>query len=338
MKWPLFWEHELVCWGSLFMMGRNNDEDCNNIKTSSILTDENVPILLLNSLLSTMNLQPHVVCHALGSFSPFKVVAKAEIWWNKIVSHHNKIKFKGRIILLVGTMTVFAWSSIFVTSISFLSLFPIQTMFPAAHHGQELSNGYVNLVRGARYHEKSNPGLKTWSVNIPLETMGFILLRHFWYAYLIVKKLTLTSLGPRISMGIKVFHPKFFHGDSINIQIKCVMIWRNICVDSLTSLLAVGSLRISDCNGISNACAISCLLLHVTDNLKWLFQQKILLLQKWHQLLETGEQCGNSSMWQVPRIMLLLYNVTSKGALFKCLGLVEVYISEKNTRNIQFVF
>lgn len=74
---PFSWEHECVE-DPLFVMGRNNDEDCNNIKASFILTDENVPPLLLNSMLSTMKLQPHVVCHALGSFSPFKAVAKTE--------------------------------------------------------------------------------------------------------------------------------------------------------------------------------------------------------------------------------------------------------------------
>lgn len=59
-------------------MGRNNNEDCNNIKTNFILTGENVPMLLLNPLLSTMKLQPHVICHALGSLFPFKVVTKTE--------------------------------------------------------------------------------------------------------------------------------------------------------------------------------------------------------------------------------------------------------------------
>lgn len=40
---PFSCEHEYVE-DPLFVMSRNNDEDCNNIKASSILTGENVPL------------------------------------------------------------------------------------------------------------------------------------------------------------------------------------------------------------------------------------------------------------------------------------------------------
>lgn len=58
----------------LFMMSRNNDEDCNNIETSTILTGENVPTLLLN----VVHYEVTATCNALGSFSPFKDLGKTE--------------------------------------------------------------------------------------------------------------------------------------------------------------------------------------------------------------------------------------------------------------------
>lgn len=165
--------------------------------------------------------------------------------------------------MVVDTTTAHAWSSIFIESISFVSLFPIQAMFPAAHHCQELSHCYVNLVRETRYHEKSNPSMKSWSVKIPLETMGFILLSKLFLICLSHSKknpLTLTSLGPRLCMGIKLFSPQVFPwGFNKYTNNKC-HVWRSAPVGWQTSLLAVGSLHISDCNGISNAisCNIMC--------------------------------------------------------------------------------
>lgn len=101
-------------------------------------------------------------------------------------------------------------------------------MFPAAHDGQELSHCYVNLARETRYHEKSNPGMKSWSVKIPLETVGFILLWKSVFICLCHSKKNSPWLlwAQDFAWGLNRFHPKFCHGDWINLQIKCVMVWR----------------------------------------------------------------------------------------------------------------
>lgn len=162
--------------------------------------------------------------------------------------------------MIVDTTKVHAWSSIFIESISFVSLFPIQAMFPAAHHCQELSHCNVNLVRETRYHEKV---IQAWKAEVSRSLWKlwdlFCYLSCFWYAYQ-KKPLTLTSLGPRLCMGIKVFSPQVFPwGFNKYTNNKC-HVWRSAPVGWQASLLAVGSLHISDCNGISNAisCNIMC--------------------------------------------------------------------------------